>query len=164
MCFFNKFLSQFLGFDGFFRAFRQMFPVKMPCCIWFVCQTYQNRIGISSDITSGPIHIYYKFILHCKAGSMLRSCRTWNIQRCEKTLCDAIKPDGIFCRNCRISRWKLCRVANKIRQNVLILRKTLSFRLQNGYKLVYFITVNAKKLWRPKGVPAREYRCTVTFP
>ena len=69
-----------------------------------------------------------------------------------------------FCKNCRILRWKLCKLANKIGQNVLILRKTLHFCLQNGYRLVYFITVNAKKLWRPKGVPTREYRCTVTFP
>ena len=47
-----------------------------------------------------------------------------------------------FCRKCRISLWKLCILSNKICPNVLILRKTLHKRLQNGNRLVYFIAVD----------------------
>ena len=59
MYFFHKFLSQFLGFNGFFRAFREIFPSKMPHCTYFICPIYKIRIGASSVIPSSPIHIYY---------------------------------------------------------------------------------------------------------
>ena len=59
MYFFHKFLSQFLGFNGFFRAFREIFPSKMPHCTFFICPIYKIRIGASSVIPSRSIHIYY---------------------------------------------------------------------------------------------------------
>ena len=62
MYFFHKFLSQFLGFNGFFRAFREIFPSKMPHCTCFICPIYKIRIGASSVITPVPIHIYYNCI------------------------------------------------------------------------------------------------------
>ena len=62
MYFFHKFLSQFLGFDGFFRAFREIFPSKMPHCTCFICPIYKIRIGASSVISSSSIHIYYRSI------------------------------------------------------------------------------------------------------
>ena len=62
MYFFHKFLSQFLGFNGFFRAFRGIFPSKMPHCTYFICPIYKIRIGVSSGITPAPIHIYYNCI------------------------------------------------------------------------------------------------------
>ena len=62
MYFFHKFLSQFLGFNGFFRAFREIFPSKMPHCTYFICPIYKIRIGVSSGITPAPIHIYYNCI------------------------------------------------------------------------------------------------------
>ncbi len=51
-----------------------------------------------------------------------------------------------FCGMCRISLKELCRIPNKNCLNVLILRKMLHNRLQNGYRLVYFIDVNDKDL------------------
>ena len=62
MYFSHKFLSQFLGFDGYFRAFRKIFPSKMPYCTCFICQIYKNRIGVLSGIAPSPIHIYYNCI------------------------------------------------------------------------------------------------------
>ena len=62
MYFFHKFLSQFLGFNGFFRAFREIFPSKMPHCTYFICPIYKIRIGVLSGITPAPIHIYYNCI------------------------------------------------------------------------------------------------------
>ena len=62
MYFFHKFLSQFLGFNGFFRAFRKIFPSKMPHCTCFICPIYKIRIGVLSVIPFSPIHpihIYY---------------------------------------------------------------------------------------------------------
>ena len=59
MYFFNKFLSQFLGFNGFFRAFREIFPSKMPRCTYFICPIYKIRIGVSSVIPFGP-KVYLK--------------------------------------------------------------------------------------------------------
>ena len=50
MYFLHKFLSQFLGFDGFFRAFRKIFPSKMPHCTCFICPIYKIRIGVLSVI------------------------------------------------------------------------------------------------------------------
>ena len=50
MYFFHKFLSQFLGFNGFFRAFRGIFPSKMPHCTYFICPIYKIRIGVSSGM------------------------------------------------------------------------------------------------------------------
>ena len=62
MYFSHKFLSQFLSFDGYFRAFRKIFPSKMPHCTCFICQIYKNRIGVLSGIAPSPIHIYYNCI------------------------------------------------------------------------------------------------------
>ena len=46
---------------------------------------------------------------------------------------------------CRISFGKLCKISNKNHLNVLILRKKFHNRLQNDYRLVYFISVNDRK-------------------
>ena len=70
MYFSHKFLSQFLGFNGFFRAFRKIFPSKMPRCTYFICPIYKIRIGASSVIPSSPIHIYYGSI----SGSYQSAC------------------------------------------------------------------------------------------
>ena len=59
MYFFHKFLSQFLGFNGFFRAFREIFPSKMPHCTCFICPIYKIRIGVWSGIPFGP-KVYLK--------------------------------------------------------------------------------------------------------
>ena len=62
MYFFHKILSQFLGFDDFFRAFQKIFPSEMPHCTCFICPIYKIRIGVSSVIPSSSIHIYYRSI------------------------------------------------------------------------------------------------------
>ena len=59
MYFLHKFLSQFLGFDGFFRAFRKIFPSKMPHCTYFICPIYKIRIGVLSVIPSSS-KVYLK--------------------------------------------------------------------------------------------------------
>ena len=59
MYFFHKFLSQFLGFNGFFRAFREIFLSKMPRCTYFICPIYKIRIGVSPVIPFGP-KVYLK--------------------------------------------------------------------------------------------------------
>ena len=59
MYFFHKFLSQFLGFNGFFRAFREIFPSKIPHCTCFICPIYKIRIGGSSVIPFVP-KVYLK--------------------------------------------------------------------------------------------------------
>ena len=48
----------------------------------------------------------------------------------------------ILCKMCRISPLKLDTISNKIRPNVLIMRKKFLNRLQNGYKLVYLMYMN----------------------
>ena len=79
MYFFHKFLSQFLGFNGFFRAFREIFPSKMPYCTYFICPIYKIRIGASSVIPFGP-KVYLKTkkltnISQAQAGSKAKSRR-----------------------------------------------------------------------------------------
>ena len=94
MYFFNKFLSQFLGFNGFFRAFREIFSSKMPHCTYFICPIYKIRIGVSSVIPSSSIHIYYRSI----SGSYQSVC--FSPRRTEKggECAGRIFPASVLCQ------------------------------------------------------------------